>query len=194
MATQETVEDKYVYDFAEGNKDLKDLLGGKGANLAEMTNLGLPGESLDAAVVEADVEDGLHHAGHGELGARAHRDEQRVVGVAEGAAHDRLQGRQVLVDLARQALGQVTGGEIGAAGLGRDGEPGGHRQPQASHLGEVGALPSEQVLLLLAALGERMHVAAHAPSIGADARTRTGTKGPSGPGRPATHLRRQGMP
>src|SRR5204863_5505750 len=33
---------KYVYDFNEGNKDLKDLLGGKGANLAEMTNLGLP--------------------------------------------------------------------------------------------------------------------------------------------------------
>ena len=33
---------KFVYDFAEGNKDLKDLLGGKGANLAEMTNLGLP--------------------------------------------------------------------------------------------------------------------------------------------------------
>jgi pyruvate,orthophosphate dikinase len=33
---------KYVYDFAEGSKDLKDLLGGKGANLAEMTNLGLP--------------------------------------------------------------------------------------------------------------------------------------------------------
>ncbi len=33
---------KYVYKFTEGNKDLKDLLGGKGANLAEMTNLGLP--------------------------------------------------------------------------------------------------------------------------------------------------------
>jgi pyruvate,orthophosphate dikinase len=33
---------KYVYDFTEGSKDLKDLLGGKGANLAEMTNLGLP--------------------------------------------------------------------------------------------------------------------------------------------------------
>jgi pyruvate,orthophosphate dikinase len=33
---------KYVYDFSEGHKDLKDLLGGKGANLAEMTNLGLP--------------------------------------------------------------------------------------------------------------------------------------------------------
>ncbi|HUR15020.1 MAG TPA: pyruvate, phosphate dikinase [Mycobacteriales bacterium] len=33
---------KYVYDFSEGSRDMKDLLGGKGANLAEMTNLGLP--------------------------------------------------------------------------------------------------------------------------------------------------------
>jgi pyruvate,orthophosphate dikinase len=33
---------KFVYDFTEGNRDLKDLLGGKGANLAEMTNMGLP--------------------------------------------------------------------------------------------------------------------------------------------------------
>jgi pyruvate,orthophosphate dikinase len=33
---------KYVYEFSEGGKDQKDLLGGKGANLAEMTRLGLP--------------------------------------------------------------------------------------------------------------------------------------------------------
>ena len=33
---------KYVYDFTEGDMDQKDLLGGKGANLAEMTKLGLP--------------------------------------------------------------------------------------------------------------------------------------------------------
>jgi pyruvate,orthophosphate dikinase len=33
---------KFVYDFSEGNKDMKELLGGKGANLAEMTNMGLP--------------------------------------------------------------------------------------------------------------------------------------------------------
>ena len=33
---------KYVYLFDEGNKDLRELLGGKGANLAEMTNMGLP--------------------------------------------------------------------------------------------------------------------------------------------------------
>ena len=34
--------EKYVYLFDEGNKDLRELLGGKGANLAEMTNMGLP--------------------------------------------------------------------------------------------------------------------------------------------------------
>jgi pyruvate, orthophosphate dikinase len=33
---------KYVYAFAEGSREMRDLLGGKGANLAEMTNLGLP--------------------------------------------------------------------------------------------------------------------------------------------------------
>ena len=33
---------KYVYAFSEGNKDMRELLGGKGANLAEMTKIGLP--------------------------------------------------------------------------------------------------------------------------------------------------------
>ena len=33
---------KYVYSFKEGNKDMKDILGGKGANLAEMVGLGFP--------------------------------------------------------------------------------------------------------------------------------------------------------
>lgn len=33
---------KYVYLFSEGNSKMRELLGGKGANLAEMTNLGLP--------------------------------------------------------------------------------------------------------------------------------------------------------
>ena len=33
---------KYVYLFTEGNASMRELLGGKGANLAEMTNIGLP--------------------------------------------------------------------------------------------------------------------------------------------------------
>ena len=37
-----TTEKKWVYKFNEGNAQMRELLGGKGANLAEMTNLGLP--------------------------------------------------------------------------------------------------------------------------------------------------------
>ena len=36
---------KWVYLFTEGNADMRELLGGKGANLAEMTNIGLSGST-----------------------------------------------------------------------------------------------------------------------------------------------------
>lgn len=44
---------KYVYLFREGNKEMRELLGGKGANLAEMTNLGLPVPSGFTVTTEA---------------------------------------------------------------------------------------------------------------------------------------------
>jgi pyruvate, orthophosphate dikinase len=46
---------KYVYSFEEGNKDLKEILGGKGANLAEMSNLGVkvpPGFTITTEVCD----------------------------------------------------------------------------------------------------------------------------------------------
>ncbi len=59
---------KFVYDFAEGNRDLKDLLGGKGANLAEMTNLGLPvpaGFTITTEACRRFLIDGEHVEGLG---------------------------------------------------------------------------------------------------------------------------------
>jgi pyruvate,orthophosphate dikinase len=58
---------KFVYEFAEGNRGMADLLGGKGANLAEMTRLGLPvppgftitTEACRAYLVTGDEPDGL---------------------------------------------------------------------------------------------------------------------------------------
>src|SRR2546428_12918588 len=41
-ATSSTATQKWVWLFREGNATMRDLLGGKGANLAEMTNIGLP--------------------------------------------------------------------------------------------------------------------------------------------------------
>ncbi len=57
---------KYVYDFHEGNKDMKDLLGGKGANLAEMTNMGLPvphGFTITTEACLTYLAEGTHPAG-----------------------------------------------------------------------------------------------------------------------------------
>ena len=52
---------KYVYDFSEGSRDMKNLLGGKGANLAEMTNLGIPVPDGFTITTEACIS-------HGKLG------------------------------------------------------------------------------------------------------------------------------
>ena len=44
---------KYVYLFSEGDASMKNLLGGKGANLAEITNLGLPVPQVFTITTEA---------------------------------------------------------------------------------------------------------------------------------------------
>ena len=52
---------KYVYLFSEGNANMRELLGGKGANLAEMTNIGLPvpqGFTITTEACTRDYEDG----------------------------------------------------------------------------------------------------------------------------------------
>jgi len=61
---------KFVHDFAEGNKDLKDLLGGKGANLAEMTIRTID-PPLVAAVQEMETARRLtEHRARGQPGPR----------------------------------------------------------------------------------------------------------------------------
>ncbi|PZG37528.1 pyruvate, phosphate dikinase [Spongiactinospora gelatinilytica] len=84
---------KFVYDFTEGNKDLKDLLGGKGANLAEMTNLGLPvppGFTITSEACRSYLADGAFPAGLGDE-IEAHLAElERRMGKRLGQADDPL--------------------------------------------------------------------------------------------------------
>ena len=85
---------KYVYLFTEGSKDMRNLLGGKGANLAEMTNIGLPvprgftvtteaclkyyddGEKLNADIT-SEIEDKL-------------KELEKITGKTLGDAHNPL--------------------------------------------------------------------------------------------------------
>ena len=72
---------QFVHAFESGNKDLKDLLGGKGANLAEMTNLGIPVPPGFTISTEACLE-------HVRTGALAPELREQVA-----EAHDQLEGR-----------------------------------------------------------------------------------------------------
>ena len=114
---------------------------------------GLLGKAFDGAVVEAEVQDGVHHPRHGELRARADRDEQRVVRVTEAAAHAGLELCQVLADLCVEPVRPACA-HVGAAGVGRDREAVRHRQAEhRGHLGQVGAFPTEQILELHGSTG-----------------------------------------
>jgi hypothetical protein len=119
------------------------------------------GEALDAGVVEPDVQHRLHHPGHRVHGAGADAHQQRVVPVAEAPVEVVLQPAQRHRHLHPQLARLLAGGEVGAARLGGDREPGRHRQPEPRHLGEVGALAAEQLLLVLVALAEPEHVLDH---------------------------------
>ena len=121
--------------------------------------VGLLREAADRHVVHAEVEDGVHHARHRERGTRAHRHQQRVGAVAELLAHLGLERGERLADLVEQAVGHpVARGHVGLARVGGDRESGGYRQAEVGHLGEVGPLAAQQVLLLLRALLEREDV------------------------------------
>ncbi len=84
---------QYVYGFSEGSKDQKDLLGGKGANLAEMTNLGLPvppGFTITTEACRAYLEQGDEPAELAEQVAAHLADLERTMGKQVGQADDPL--------------------------------------------------------------------------------------------------------
>ncbi len=116
--------------------------------VGEALVVGLLGQALDRVVVEAEVEDGVHHAGHRELGPRPDRDEQGVARVPDALAHGSLETGARPRHLGGEAVGPPAL-HVGAAGGRGDGEPVRDGQSEdRGHLGQVGALAAEQVLHL----------------------------------------------
>ena len=108
----------------------------------------------DRLVVQAEVQDGVHHAGHRGARARADGHEERLLRVAKTPADRFLDARERSPCLLLQArrIAAAAGVVIGAD-LGRDREAGRHRQPEARHLGEVRALAAEERLHVGTAVG-----------------------------------------
>ncbi len=115
---------------------------------------------LDGFGREAQIEDGIHHAGHRGRGTRAYRDQQRIGAVAEGLAGGRLETRDGGIKLGAQQLVQFALADLVelGAGLGGDGETWRHRQADARHIGQVGTLAAQQVPHRGSTLVELVHV------------------------------------
>ena len=115
----------------------------------------LGNETLNGVVVEAQVEDRVHHAGHGKRSARAHRHEQRIGGVAELFAAAGLEVCLGGNDLIECAFGpDVAGTGVLDTGLAGNGKATGNRQADTAHLGKVSALATKHEVHGLVALGD----------------------------------------
>jgi len=125
--------------------------------------VGIEGEALvagagrqraDRGVVEAEIEDGVHHARHRGAGAGPHRHQQRIGRVAEFAPGQLADMGERRRHLRRQVVRiAVLVIVVVGADFGGDREPRRHRQPQVGHFREVGALAAEQVLHAALAFG-----------------------------------------
>ena len=102
-------------------------------------------ESLHRFVGEAEIQDRVHHPRHRDRRSGAHRQQQRIGGVAEALPLLLLQPPDVVGDLGLEPAGQFAACcHEGTAGVGRDREPRRHRRTERGHLGQAGALAAEQ--------------------------------------------------
>mmetsp|Transcript_27480 Transcript_27480/g.51495 ORF Transcript_27480/g.51495 Transcript_27480/m.51495 type:complete len:381 (+) Transcript_27480:1733-2875(+) len=112
------------------------------------------GQSLCRGIVEAQVQDSVHHARHGGAGAGAHRHQERVRGIpkrAAGPCFNQVQGLRHLILQTRGVLAVIL--IVVGANFGGEGEAWGHRQPNGCHLRQVRALAAQQVLHFCTAVG-----------------------------------------
>ena len=115
--------------------------------------IGRVDQPLDGGVVQAEIEDRIHHAGHRRARAGTHGDQQRITGITETLSGILLQKPDGVGNLRpelRRVL-PVMSVEIGAD-LGSNRKAGRNRQSHRTHLGKVGALTAEQILHLGAAV------------------------------------------
>src|SRR5581483_3906991 len=108
--------------------------------------LGRSGETCDALIVQAKIENRLHHAGHGPRGARTYAHQQRILRIAQFLPSDLLQTGDVDCDLLLQVRGVLLSVFVKViARFRRNCESGGNRQPNLGHFRKPGALAAEDV-------------------------------------------------
>jgi len=110
---------------------------------------GLLDNAFHHPIVQTEVQNRVHHAGHGRGGAASHADQQRTVRIAHLHPHGLFELGQVGVHLFVQPLGPFAFGLVVlAADLRRDGKARRDRNAQVGHLGQVGAFAPQELFHL----------------------------------------------
>ena len=129
------------------------------AVVSEAGVAGLFGQALDGCVVQAEVEDGVHHAGHGCTCAGADRYEERIFKVAELLSGDAFHLHYVLHDLCHDLIIDLLAVFIVLrACLGGNGEALGYGQTDVGHFRQVCALAAEKLTHFCVAFGEQINI------------------------------------
>ena len=113
--------------------------------VAEARVSGLRNLSPQGLAVQAQVQDRVHHAGHRQRRAAAHRHQQRVFCIPEDFPRHLLQLLQLFPDLLHYLARQfVVGGiQVIEAGLGGNHKSGWHVQADLCHFTQIGALATQ---------------------------------------------------
>ena len=116
-------------------------------------------EGDDDLVVETEVQDRIHHAGHGSTRAGTDGNEQRVIEIAELLAGHLFELFNILHDFRFDlAVDLAVVLVVLRAGFGRDGEALRDRHAEVGHFGEVRALAAEQLAHMAVSFREQVNV------------------------------------
>ena len=105
-------------------------------------------QTRNSCIVQAEVQNRIHHARHGDTRARPHRHQQRIGRIAKAFPRDRLNMHNTLghfrPNVVRKALPLRI---VKRAHLGRDRKAGRHRQADRGHAIQIGTLAAQQILV-----------------------------------------------
>ena len=120
---------------------------------------GLLRDGVDNCLIQTQVQDGIHHTGHGCSRAGTNGNEERVLGIAELLAGDLFHLADVLVDLSHDRRVDLTAVLIIlGAGFGCDGEALRNRKTDIGHLCQVSALASKELSHVCVAFAEKVTI------------------------------------
>ena len=154
------VDDLLKLALGQFHNDVREHLNETAIGVISKTGVvGQLGQTLDSLIIQTEVQNGIHHAGHGSTGTGTNRNQQGVVDIAELLADQFFQVSQVGENLCLDILIDLTAiCIILGAGFRGNGKALGHGHAGLGHFGQVRTLTAEELSHVLVAFRELVHI------------------------------------